>query len=356
MHGGYLLSPEASFSSPWISRMIPIDNAHADPEGLALLLDRRYARAAAAFAGAALVVDDPQIQSNAPRWVHPQPRALRQALCAQFYPAPAPLPSTVSHGRGVIAADVRVGEDVVLGAFSCIGSGTVLGRGCVVGANVIIEHGCWIGDGCVIEHGAYLGPRVRLGVGCVIGPHACLGQAGFGLEPDAQGHLQKLPHIGGVYLEDDVQIGANTCIDAGTFLPTFIGQGTRIDNLVHIAHNVRIGRDCLLLAQVGIAGSAVIEDHCILAGQVGVAGHLRIGHHSQIAAQSGVAYDCEPHSRLGGSPAFELRRWQRSSILLQTLDRRLQLLEQRLPPSSFANPDAEPPDASPKHNSPDRDH
>ncbi len=122
-------------------------------------------------------------------------------------------------------------------------------------------------------------------------------------------------------------MGAGTCIDAGTLEPTCVGARTCIDNLVHVAHNVRIGKDCVILAQVGIAGSAVLDDGCVLAGQVGVAGHIRVGRGAQVAAQAGVAQRVQDGARVGGTPAFDLLRWRRASIAMRTIDQRLSILE-----------------------------
>lgn len=360
--------PDRGEDAPlWIGRLIPIDHPLEAAEGLGFLLERRYVAAAATFQGAALVVGDRASAAPVVRWYHSQPQALRELLCARLYPnhrltshqpRPQPKPTAGAAGRrrgrtklafgrrAWVSPSACIADGVVIGPFAVIGEGVKIGPGCVIGAHAVVEEGCDVGEGCVIGAHAVLGPRVRLGRGCVLGPHAALGQVGFGLEPDAAGSLQRLPHVGGVFLEDDVQVGAHTCVDAGTFSPTLIGQGSRLDNLVHVAHNVRIGRRCLLLAQVGVAGSATIEDGCILAGQVGVAGHLRLGSRTQVAAQAGVAYSSDPGARLGGSPAFDLRRWQRTSLLTQTLDQRLSALDQRLRAleSSPDHPNAPPPD------------
>jgi UDP-3-O-[3-hydroxymyristoyl] glucosamine N-acyltransferase len=299
-----------------IGRLVAID--HPTPcDGLGLLLERRYAAAAATFQGAALVVASPDVAAPCARWLHPDPRALRDALCARFYPT--------SPQRDPIDPSASIHPSAVIGPYTVIGAGCVIEAGCVIGPHAV------------------LGPRVYVGPGCVVGAHAALGQPGFGLEPTPDGLTRRLPHIGGVFLAADVQVGAHTCIDAGTLSPTFIGAGSRIDNLVHIAHNVRIGRGCILLAQVGVAGSVTLEDGCVLAGQAGIAGHLRLGHHAQVAAQAGVGHSAPPHARLGGSPAFDLRRWQRASLLLQTLDQRLRDLERRIQPPNDDHP-------------PDRDH
>jgi UDP-3-O-[3-hydroxymyristoyl] glucosamine N-acyltransferase len=187
----------------------------------------------------------------------------------------------------------------------------------------------------VIAAHAVIGPGVRIGRDCSIGPHASLlhalvgngviihggariGQDGFGYAMGPKGHM-KVPQTGRVIIQDKVEIGANSTIDRGASRDTVIGEGTKIDNLVQIAHNVVIGRHCVIVAQVGISGSTTLEDFVVLGGQVGVVGHLRIGAGSQIAGSSNIADDVPPGSRWGGTPAKPIRQWFREINTLAAL-------------------------------------
>jgi UDP-3-O-[3-hydroxymyristoyl] glucosamine N-acyltransferase len=166
-----------------------------------------------------------------------------------------------------------------------------IGRDCSVGANVVIEH-------------AILGDRVILHPGCLIG------QDGFGYTMGAQGH-RKIPQIGRVIIQDDVEIGAGSTVDRGALRDTVIGEGTKIDNLVQVAHNVSIGRHCVLVAQAGIAGSVTLEDFVVLGAKVGIKDHLTVGEGAQIAATSNLGMDVPPGERWAGTPAVPMAQWMR---------------------------------------------
>lgn len=190
----------------------------------------------------------------------------------------------------VIEAGAQIGENCVIGVNSTIGRGVVLGKDCTVGANATIQYAL-IGNACVFH------PGVRIG------------QDGFGFAPGAQ-HL-KVPQLGRVIIEDDVEIGANSCVDRGTGPDTIIRQGTKLDNLVQIAHNVEIGRGCLFAAHVGISGSTKVGNYVMMGGQVGVAGHLTIGDGVQVVAQSGIMRDIEPGQTVAGSPSMPAKEYWR---------------------------------------------
>lgn len=224
-------------------------------------------------------------------------------------------------GRGATwNGRIRVGPGAV------IGDGASLGADCRIGAHAMIEEDVKTGDQCVIGpyaavlRGAELGHRVRLQ------PGARVGGSGFGFTRGATGH-ERIPHLGGCIIEDDVEVGANTTIDRGSFDDTVVGRGTKIDNLVQIGHNVRVGARCVVMAQVGIGGTTVIEEDAVLAGQAGLAGHLRVGRGARVAAQSGVIGDVAAGASVSGYPARPHRAVLRQVAALARLAPMVDTLE-----------------------------
>ena len=219
------------------------------------------------------------------------------ALVAQaFYPQKA---EGSIHETAVIAKGVEIGDGTVIEAGVVIGENCKIGQNCHIGANAVISH-------------AMIGDHVRIYRG------AAIGQDGFGFAIDPQGHV-KVPQLGRVVIEDHVEIGANTTIDRGAGPDTVIGQGTWIDNLVQIGHNVKIGRGCILVSQVGISGSTVIEDFVAIGGQVGIAGHLTIGKAARIAAKSGIMRDIPAGEEHMGYPAVPIKQFMKQTALLKRL-------------------------------------
>lgn len=204
-----------------------------------------------------------------------------------------------------IGHNVFVGENAVIGDNVCIESGSVIGQECSIGAGTIIK------SNATIEN-------ARVGSNCYIHSGVRIGQDGFGFAPSSTGII-KVKQLGRVIIEDQVEIGANTCIDRGAIEDTIIGFGTKIDNLVQIGHNCVIGKFCFICGQVGLAGSTIVEDGVMLGGQVGVAGHLKIGAGTKVAAQSGIMNDVEPKSILGGSPAMPIKDWHKASIMIRKM-------------------------------------
>ena len=222
------------------------------------------------------------------------------------------------HETALINSDVKIGTNVAVGAYAVIekgvniGDNTVISSGCFVGSQTTIGSDCLIYPNVTIRERISIGDRVIIHSGTVVGSD------GFGFV-DVKGVHEKIPQIGKVVIQDDVEIGANVAIDRARFAETFIGRGTKIDNLVQIAHNVKIGEDCLIVSQVGISGSTTIGDRVILAGQVGVAGHLTIGEGVVVASKSGVPSSIPPNTMVWGNPAKPHMQAKRVNASVQRL-------------------------------------
>ena len=217
-----------------------------------------------------------------------------------------------------ISPSATVGEDCYVGAFAYIGDGVKVGKGCqiyphaVVCENVIMGDGCILYPNSVVYHDCRLGSRVTLHAGSVIGAD------GFGFAPTPHGY-DKIPQIGIVTIEDDVEIGANTCVDRSTMGSTYVRKGVKLDNLVQIAHNTDIGENTVMSAQVGIAGSTKVGQWCMFGGQVGIAGHISVGDHVSLGAQSGVPSSIESNQTLIGTPPMNTRAYFKSQVIFQRL-------------------------------------
>ena len=234
-----------------------------------------------------------------------------------FYPEPAAAAGI--HPSAQVAADARLGAGVSVAAGAVIGSGAEIGAGTRIGPHAVIEPGTVIGrDGrigahCSVTH-AVIGDRV------VLAPGARIGQPGFGLAGGAEG-LVRRPQLGRVVIGNDVEIGANSTVDRGAAGDTVISDGCKIDNLVQIGHNVRLGRGCVVAGQVGISGSCVLGDYVQLGGQVGLSDHVTIGDGGRVMAQAGVVRDMEPGTAVGGTPAVPIRQHHRQMAVLARLAR-----------------------------------
>lgn len=234
-------------------------------------------------------------------------------------------PSYISEG-------VAVPEDAYVGAFAYIGKNVQLGKGVQIYPHTYIGDNVKIGDHTILYSGVKIYYNCQVGNDCILHAGVVVGSDGFGFEPDAKGINQKLPQIGNVIIEDDVEIGANTTIDRAMMGSTIVRRNAKIDNLVQIGHNVEVGASDFLCAQVGIAGSSKIGSHCILAGQVGVAGHLEIADNCVFGAQSGIPSSVRKPGMYQGSPIIDAMNWRRSVVgfkQLPELMKKIQELEKK---------------------------
>ncbi|MBX9927521.1 MAG: UDP-3-O-(3-hydroxymyristoyl)glucosamine N-acyltransferase [Gemmatimonadaceae bacterium] len=308
-----------------VSGVAPLDRATS--ADVSFLGAAKYADAFATTC-AGVVLLSPELAESvgtvAARVIVAKPQEAMLALLPQLYPEPVATPGTDPTARiapdAVIGADVAIGPYVVIESGARVGARTRLDAHCVIASGAVVGEGCHLYPHVTLYGGARVGDRVRLHSGVRVGSD------GFGYVFGGGAH-QKIPHVGRAIIESDVEIGANCTIDRGSIDDTVIGAGTKLDNLVHVGHNVRIGRLCLLMAQVGVAGSARIEDGVILAGQSGVAGHLTIGAQARVAAQAGVISDVAPKETVSGMPARphrEMLRGQAATAKLAEFMKRVE--------------------------------
>ena len=306
-----------------IVNIAPLDRAA--PSDLTFLDHQRYAATAATtFAGACLTTAAlaKNLPAHVARLIVPKPYDAFVRVARELFPhslRPSSLGKPDNFAGATVDPTARLENGVtvdpgaVIGYGVEIGAGTLIGANTVIGAEVRIGRDCAIGANAVVAC-ALIGDRVIIHPGCNIG------QDGFGFVMSGRGHL-KVPQVGRVIIQDDVEIGAGTAIDRGALRDTVIGEGTKIDNMVQVGHNVSIGRHCVLVSQVGIAGSATLEDFVVLGARAGVKDHVTVGEGSQIAATSNVNGDVPPGSRWGGTPAKPLRQWFREVSLVARMAR-----------------------------------
>jgi len=297
----------------------PLDDAGADH--VSFLDNKLYAESfSVSRAGACLVA--PKHAERAPDGmallVTGDPYGAYARIAQAFYPKTcfAHVPEAGVHETAVVHDSAVLGPGCRVEAGAVIEAGAEIGARCTIGAN------SYVGPGVVLGEGCYLGPTATVqfalvGARCVLHPGVRIGQDGFGFAPGAQ-HT-KVPQLGRVVIEDDVEIGANACVDRGTGPDTIIRKGAKIDNMVQVAHNVEVGAGCLFASQVGISGSTKIGAYVMMGGQVGLAGHLAIGDGAQIAAQSGLMRDVEPKQIVAGSPAMPAKEYWRQIAALKKL-------------------------------------
>jgi UDP-3-O-[3-hydroxymyristoyl] glucosamine N-acyltransferase len=286
------------------------------PEALAASVPAGIAR---------IVVEDPHIAMyEALRLLYPRPRARGEI-----------------HPTAVVDASAALGDAVSVGAYAVIGARARVGSGTTIGAHVVIGDDCEIGEACTLHAHATLHDGVTLGARCLIHSGARLGREGFGFVWHEGAH-RRVPQVGRCILGDDVEIGANSTVDRGSIGDTVVGSGTKIDNLVHLGHNVRVGRHVIIIAQVGVSGSTTIGDGAVIGGQAGVIGHADIGAGARIGGQAGVIGDVPAGATYSGYPARphrEALRGQGMVARLPELMRRVRDLEQALSRAESSGPD-----------------
>jgi UDP-3-O-[3-hydroxymyristoyl] glucosamine N-acyltransferase len=292
----------------------------ARPDQVSFLDNRRYAEALEHTAAGAVIVH-PDMLPRVPTATIPIVTAAAYEgwarVAALFHPAPPPCPGI--HVSAVVAATARVDASAEIGPYTVVDADAEIGPGCRIGPFVSIGHGVTLGADCRIGAHASVS-HALLGRRVYIYPGARIGQEGFSFAVTETGFLS-IPQLGRVVIGDDVEVGANTTIDRGSTRDTVIGAGSRLDNLVQIGHNVRLGRCCVIVAQVGIAGSTVLEDFVQVGGQAAMAGHLHIGQGAQIGAQAGVISDVPTGAMLLGSPAQPRKEFFRQVALLRRMVR-----------------------------------
>jgi UDP-3-O-[3-hydroxymyristoyl] glucosamine N-acyltransferase len=293
--------------------------AEATERHISFLANPKYAAQMASTRAAAVLVSN-DLEGESDRWIRvADPYFAMASVVARFF-ASRPAPKGIS-AHAAIAASAKLGANVAVGAFTSIGDDVVIGDGVTLYPNVTVEPGSQIGEGTIVYPQVSIYERSIIGRRCILHSGVVIGSDGYGFVT-YEGRHHKIPQVGIVRIEDDVEIGAGTTVDRAALGETVIGEGTKIDNLVQIGHNVKIGKHCLLVAQVGIAGSTELGDYVVAAGQVGFAGHLKIGKGAQIAAKSAVLDDVADGMKVMGIPAMPFRDFARREVVLKRLTRR----------------------------------
>lgn len=309
-----------------LTGVAPLDRA--GPGDLSFLASAKYlAEFQRSRAGAVLCRAEHRAAESGPatRIVVGDPHRAMLEVVGQLYPPP-PRAAGV-HPTAVVERGAVLGTDVAVGPHVVVGAGARLGDRATAMAGVIVGAGVRVGEGVLLYPGVVLYPGSEVGARAILHAGVRVGVDGFGYVPGPDGHI-KIPHVGRCIIGEDVEIGANSTLDRGSVDDTVVGPGTKIDNLVHIGHNCRIGARCLIMAQVGLAGSTHVGDDVILAGQVGLAGHLTVGQGARIGAQSGVMGDVPPGASWFGYPARAHREAMRGVAALYRLTRIVDRIEE----------------------------
>lgn len=239
------------------------------------------------------------------------------AKLLQFYESTKPRKTGIDP-LASISPKATIGEDVYIGAFAVVGDGAVIGNGTQIYPHVVIGDGVTIGEKCLLYANVTIYQGCKLGNNVTIHAGTVIGADGFGFAPNAEGY-DKIPQIGITIIEDNVEIGANTCVDRATMGATIVHKGAKLDNLIQIAHNVEIGSHTVMAAQNGVAGSTKIGEWCMFGGQVGIAGHIKVGDKTYCGAQTGIAGTVKGNATYLGSPAIDARQYMKSYAYLRKL-------------------------------------
>ena len=293
--------------------------ADANDGQISFLANPKYAPQLETTRATAVLVSN-DLEGDSARWIRVEnPYYAMASVVARFFDV-RPMPRGISP-QASIAASAKLGNNVAVGAFTSIADDVVLGDNVTIFPNVTVGNGVTIGDNTIVYAQVSIYHGSRIGRRCVIHSGVVIGSDGYGFATSGGKH-HKIPQIGIVRIEDDVEIGAGTTIDRAALGETVIGEGTKIDNLVQIGHNVTVGKHCLLVAQVGIAGSTQLGDYVAVAGQSGFSGHLKIGHRVQVAAKSAVLDDVPDDAKVMGTPAVPFREFARREAALRKLTKK----------------------------------
>lgn len=288
----------------------------SEPGDLTFVANPKYAGHLASTRASAVIVAA-AVETALPSLLSPNPYLTYAHAVAVLHPE-VPAPQGVGPGA-VVHQSARLGPGVSIGALAVVGAGVQIGARSVIGPHVVLYDGVEIGEDCRLHSGVQVRERCRLGHRVIVQNGAVIGSDGFGFARDEDGRYHKIPQVGIVVVEDDVEIGALTAIDRAALRETRIGKGVKIDNLVQIGHSVSIGPDTVLAGQVGIAGSTRIGSRVTLAGQVGVAGHLQVGDGAIASAQTGIPSSVAAGAFVSGSPAIDNRTWLKASAVFARL-------------------------------------
>ena len=297
---------------------------------ITFLADKKF-KSQLKTSNASAVIVPQSMETEKAQIIHPSPALAFAKLLKEFHPEPRPQPGVDDNAS--IAEDVQLGKEVTISAFVSIGRDVVIGDNTVLHPGVVVHEGCRIGDNVTLFANVTLYRNTIIGNDVILHAGVVIGADGFGYTPDEKGRHVKINQVGRVVIQDHVEVGANTCIDRAAFGETVIGKGTKIDNLVQIAHNCDIGPHSIIVSQAGIAGTCKLGHHVVLAGQVGLADHVTLGDQVIVAAQSGVNKNLPEPGFYGGSPAISAMTWKRYTTLLPKLpelSRKIQELEKRL--------------------------
>jgi UDP-3-O-[3-hydroxymyristoyl] glucosamine N-acyltransferase len=309
---------------------------------LSFLTNPKYYKAARESQASALIAGPDSPPFDIPLLIHQNPYLIFAKAIEFFHPTPPP-PARI-HPTAWIADSAQIGKEVSVGAYAVIGSDAIIEDGVEIREHCVIHARARVGAQSLLHSGVTLREDVVVGKRCILQNHAVIGGDGFGFAKDDQGQWYKIPQIGKVIIEDDVEIGACSTIDRAALGETIVRSHTKIDNLVQVGHGSTIGTNCLIASQVGLAGTTTVGNNVILAGQVGAAGHLTIGDGVIAIAQTGIPHSVEAGRTISGSPFVDHKLWLKASAIyaklpelyktLRTLENRIRILEAQLKPNS----------------------